>query len=396
MGKRVLVNVRLFRREDLRDVHRFIRRPEVLRGTLQIPSLQIGQMAARWLGESGDRFTLVAEVAEGPSQGQVIGSVSVHRGTGRRAHAAGLGMMVDPDFHGQGVGTRMMEAALEMADRHWRPIRIELEVYPDNEPAVRLYRKFGFEVEGRKVDVAIREGRYTDSLVMSRLAPLEPHEGAALGRIEVARRPGTCPGGGLGTFAGAQRPGEVMSGSVADGPSLEVRPPEPADAPALRRFYCDEGLLRYSAFLPWTVPTADRIAQDLESEPSKAASHRFIAIADGEVYAEASLDPGRSRLARTGRVTLMVLPPTSAVARWENAPRCSESAAHAVLSSLVSLADDWLMLHRLELETYRDEPWLLSALEGAGFAREAVARMACLRDGVYEDRLIWGRTTKAP
>ncbi|MFZ5923899.1 MAG: GNAT family N-acetyltransferase [Bacillota bacterium] len=391
MGERVAVNIRLFRKEDLKDVHRFIRRPEVLRGTLQIPSLQIGQMAARWLGESENRFTLVAEVAKGPSQGRVIGSISLRRGTGRRAHVAGLGMTVDPDFHGQGIGTQMMETALDMADRCWRPIRIELEVYPDNEPAVRLYRKFGFEVEGRKVDVAIREGGYTDSLVMSRLAPLEHRADAPLGRIPPR---GTRPDGKLRPCPEAQPPSEAAPKSATEGPSLDVRPPEPGDAAALHRFYCDEGVLRSSMFLPWTVPPVDKIAQDLESEPSKAASHRFIATANGEIYGEVALDPGRSRLARTGRVTLMVLPPASAAARRENAFHCSESVADALLNSLVNLADDWLMLHRLEAETYRDEYWLFPALEGAGFAREATARMACLRDGVYGDRLTWGRTTE--
>ena len=41
----------------------------------------------------------------------------------------------------------------------------------DNEPAIRLYRKFGFEVEGTLRELAYRDGRYVDGFLMARLAP---------------------------------------------------------------------------------------------------------------------------------------------------------------------------------------------------------------------------------
>lgn len=389
MGAQPKVNIRLFTKEDLRDVHRYIRKPQVLRGTLQIPSLEIGWMMARWLAESESRFTLVAEVSDGPSRGRVIGSISLNRGTGRRSHVAGLGMTVDPDFHGRGVGTRLMEAALDMADKYWRPLRMELEVYPDNEPALRLYRKFGFQVEGHKTDMAIREGEYVDSLVMSRLnlSGLAPSQDAPL-----SERSGEATGAQPEGKAPVQGQPESAHEFACDEFAWDVRPPEPGDAPALHRFYSNEGVLQNSMFLPWTVPSVSKIASELESVPSQAVRHTFVAAAGGEIYGEVALEPGRGRLSRGGKVTLMTVPPESLASRRQGTSRASACIAAGLLDAILNLADNWLMLHRLELETYPDEQWLFPALESAGFVREATARMSCLRDGAYEDRLIWGRT----
>ena len=62
-----------------------------------------------------------------------------------------------------------MQAAVDLADNWLNLSRLELEVYTDNEPAIRLYRKFGFAVEGTLVRFAFRDGRYVDAFAMARL-----------------------------------------------------------------------------------------------------------------------------------------------------------------------------------------------------------------------------------
>ena len=79
-----------------------------------------------------------------------------------------------PEAQGQGVGTALMQAMCDYADRWMGVLRIELTVYADNAAAIALYRKFGFEIEGRHRGYAMRDGRYVDAFAMARIHPNPP------------------------------------------------------------------------------------------------------------------------------------------------------------------------------------------------------------------------------
>jgi putative acetyltransferase len=78
-------------------------------------------------------------------------------------------MCVHDDFHGRGIGSALMAALIDVADKWLDLKRLELTVYVDNAAAVALYRKFGFEVEGTRRGDTFRDGRYVDSFAMARL-----------------------------------------------------------------------------------------------------------------------------------------------------------------------------------------------------------------------------------
>lgn len=80
-------------------------------------------------------------------------------------------MAVRDDWQGKGIGSALMQAAVELADRWLNLSRLELIVYTDNEPAVRLYKKFGFGIEGTLVQYAYRDGCYVDAFAMARMRP---------------------------------------------------------------------------------------------------------------------------------------------------------------------------------------------------------------------------------
>jgi len=42
-------------------------------------------------------------------------------------------------------------------------------VYTDNEPALKLYLKFGFTIEGTAINFAFRDGQFVDTYLMARL-----------------------------------------------------------------------------------------------------------------------------------------------------------------------------------------------------------------------------------
>jgi ribosomal protein S18 acetylase RimI-like enzyme len=81
-------------------------------------------------------------------------------------HVGRLGMGVIREWRRQGVGRRLLQACLREAQASGLE-KIELEVYPENSPAVRLYESFGFAREGQRVGARKLDGRYQDILLMA-------------------------------------------------------------------------------------------------------------------------------------------------------------------------------------------------------------------------------------
>jgi putative acetyltransferase len=67
-----------------------------------------------------------------------------------------------------------MQALCDVADRWIGVLRLELSVYCDNARAIALYRRFGFEIEGRYRGYVLRDGAYIDAFAMARLHPAPP------------------------------------------------------------------------------------------------------------------------------------------------------------------------------------------------------------------------------
>ena len=84
---------------------------------------------------------------------------------------ADLGMMVAADTRGRGVGSALLSAAIKWA-RQAGAHKVALQVWPHNDAALALYRKFGFEQEGYlRRHYRRRHGELWDAVVMG--MPLE-------------------------------------------------------------------------------------------------------------------------------------------------------------------------------------------------------------------------------
>ena len=81
-------------------------------------------------------------------------------------HNGRLGIGVLRTHRRQGIGRKLVEAALESARAHG-VVRVELEVFASNTAAIRLYEEHGFELEGRRRGVRRTRGGYEDVLMMS-------------------------------------------------------------------------------------------------------------------------------------------------------------------------------------------------------------------------------------
>jgi diaminopimelate decarboxylase len=98
---------------------------------------------------------------------RVIGSLHVTRESGGNSHVAALGMSVDDEWRGKGVGAALMSEAIRWA-RSVGVEKVSLSVYPHNTRAVALYRKFGFVEEGRLSGQSKKSYGYDDEVIMSR------------------------------------------------------------------------------------------------------------------------------------------------------------------------------------------------------------------------------------
>jgi putative acetyltransferase len=162
----VAFTIRRAEPDDYDAVRQIFAGPKAVWGTLQLPFPSADVWRKRLADPGEGAFNLVACVG-----GEVVGQLHLRTfpNSPRRRHAGQIGMAVRDDWQGRGVGTALMHAVVDLADRWLNLSRLELEVFADNEPAIRLYKKFGFDIEGTLVAFAFRDGRYVDSYTMARL-----------------------------------------------------------------------------------------------------------------------------------------------------------------------------------------------------------------------------------
>ena len=159
------VIIRPFHPDDAADQYTIASDPRVAAMLLQLPSMEQAE-TERWaVTEKPGRHRLVADW-----NGRVLGSIHISQNMRPRLmHSGSLGMMVHPDAWGQGVGSKLVAAGLDLADNWLNLSRVELEVYTHDAAAIHLYEKFGFEREGMKKSAVFGDGRFLDEYVMARL-----------------------------------------------------------------------------------------------------------------------------------------------------------------------------------------------------------------------------------
>lgn len=165
MRKAKSIEIRAARAEDFDAVVRLHADRNAYSQTLQLPFPSEELWRKRLSQHDEAHHALVAAV-----EGEIVGMLGLTRYTRpRRSHVGEFGMAVRDAWQGKGVGSALVQAALDLADNWLGLRRVELSVYADNERAIALYRKFGFEVEGTHRAYALRDGRYVNALSMARI-----------------------------------------------------------------------------------------------------------------------------------------------------------------------------------------------------------------------------------
>ena len=99
--------------------------------------------------------------------GRIVGRLSLARDPHPASgHVADLGLMVAAGYRRRGIGRALLEAAAGWARRHGVS-KLELHVFPHNEPAIGLYESFGFVQEGYRRRHYRRGEEYLDAILMA-------------------------------------------------------------------------------------------------------------------------------------------------------------------------------------------------------------------------------------
>lgn len=162
--KRIII--RPLRQSDADDIYEIMHMPNVLWGTSVLPSKTVDawrKVIESWVIDE-QWHVFVAETNE-----KVVGMISLEVGKGRERHIGDIAMAVHDMYQGQGIGKMLMLTVVDFADNWLNLVRLELDVYADNERAIRLYQQFDFEIEGKKRCDTLRGGNYIDSYIMGRL-----------------------------------------------------------------------------------------------------------------------------------------------------------------------------------------------------------------------------------
>lgn len=114
---------------------------------------------------NSNHIILVAEMSS-----KIVGLLDFSNGHRQRiAHTGEFGMSVEKTVRDQGVGSLLLKVLIDWADENSTIEKLGLNVHSNNERAIALYKKMGFEVEGvRKRDLKYGVDQYVDTVVMGR------------------------------------------------------------------------------------------------------------------------------------------------------------------------------------------------------------------------------------
>ena len=125
--------------------------------------LEIDDAVRRWISFSRIHSSLTA-LLKGVPCGIVTLYIQAYK---RLQHQAEFGIIVDPGVRNKGIGSMLMKAMMQLAKERFRLELVHLQVYAEN-PAIRLYKKFGFREFGRQTHWIKEPERYVGRIFMER------------------------------------------------------------------------------------------------------------------------------------------------------------------------------------------------------------------------------------
>ena len=139
------ITIRPLRLSDASDIYELMHMPNVLWGTSLLPSTTANtweKLIEDWVFD--ERMHIF--VAE--AQGKAAGIINLRVGSGRERHMGDIDMAVHDKYQGQGIGKMLLITLIDLADNWLNLVRLELDVYTDNERAIHVYSSSILRLKG--------------------------------------------------------------------------------------------------------------------------------------------------------------------------------------------------------------------------------------------------------
>jgi len=152
--------------KDYSALYRLFLAPENVQWTLGLPYALVNPSIERLSSALKQHHILVACVEQ-----EVVGCLELQNCLSlHQYHSAYISTIaVSPPWQRNGIGTQLMNAAIDLAD-YWLTVsRLDLLVYTDNRSAIGLFEKTGFVIEGTFRDFIFRNCDYASVHIMARL-----------------------------------------------------------------------------------------------------------------------------------------------------------------------------------------------------------------------------------
>ncbi|MEM9485862.1 MAG: GNAT family N-acetyltransferase [Cyanobacteria bacterium P01_F01_bin.116] len=119
----------------------------------------------KWLiANDGERGIVYVAISKNDVVGMINGSIPSKP---EFNHTCEFGMSVLSSHRNQGLGSKLMQDFLKWSEKTNIEI-VELNVFSNNLPALKLYKKYGFKVDGERIDVVKKGNRYLNLIHMSK------------------------------------------------------------------------------------------------------------------------------------------------------------------------------------------------------------------------------------
>lgn len=164
------VRLRASERDDLPRFVAWRNDPEVRRWLLMFQPISQAMEERRYEGllSATDRYVFAIDAAEGDAW-VPIGACGLEELSLREGTATLCIFLGDAGRRGQDLGEEAVRLLLAFGFGEPRLHRIELEVFPDVERAIRLYERLGFVHAGTRREARFKDGRSLDVHLMSLL-----------------------------------------------------------------------------------------------------------------------------------------------------------------------------------------------------------------------------------